>query len=78
MITLIAQLRYITGYGLKALLLAIAVLAGALILAWFAFARPLRNLPRPKAKPKRPPAPLEACAHCGVYRPAGEPCDCDS
>ncbi len=67
-----------TGEWEGQLALKFAVLAGALILAWFAFARPLRNLPRPKAKPKRPPAPLEACAHCGVYRPAGEPCDCDS
>lgn len=67
-----------TGEWEGNLALKIAVLAVALILAWVMLAKPFRNLPRPSAKPKHPPAPLEACARCGVYRPAGEPCDCDS
>ena len=57
--------------------LKLVLLLAALILAWFVVVRPLRAVPRLKRKPPRPPAALDPCPRCGVYRPPGGTCDCD-
>lgn len=55
--------------------LKLALLALALIVAWFVLFRPRR---RPPPRPKAPPPPaLERCPRCGVYRVPGGDCACD-
>lgn len=56
--------------------LKLALLALALLVAWFVLFRPRK--PVPPRKPAPPPvAALERCPHCQVYRLPGGQCACD-